>query len=243
MKGGARRRHLLLLLVLVAGCAVSPQHRVHYRLLESSGQGLPQRVVLLPVEITVKEMSAGGVVEKDPQWSRQAAEAVTEAVRSQAASGPGFEILPLPELTETEQTAVREHLALYHLVGSSAHLYAGRVSGWEHKMEHFDYTLGDGLRFLREKTGAEAALIVVGAETVSTTGRMTMAVLAAAAGIAIPMGNSFLVIGLVDLESGDILWQNHGFGYARKSLRNVADAREMAATIFRNYPGLEAFRK
>lgn len=242
MKELAQKFTVVLVLVLLAGCATGPpSHRVHHSLADSPGKSLPRQVVLLPVEITVKEMSAGGVVEKDPAWSSRASAAVREALLGYAGGGARMELLPLPELTGDEEAAVHEHLALYRVVGKSAYTFTGgQIKGWEHKARHFDYTLGDGLRFLRERSGAGLGLIVLGEDTVSSTGRKVMAVLYASAGVGIPMGHSFLGAGLVDLETGDLLWLNLSASQAWKDLRQSSDARAMVEELFKSYPQQEA---
>lgn len=238
MKGLAQKFTVVLVLLLLAGCVTGPpSHRVHHSLADSPGKSLPLQVVLLPVEITVKEMSAGGVVEKDPAWSSRASAAVREALLGYAGGGARMELLTLPELTGDEEAAVHEHLALYQVVGKSAYFFtSGQIKGWEHKGRHFDYTLGDGLMFLRERTGAGLGLIVLGEDTATTTGRKAMAVLFASVGGAIPMGHAFLVAGLVDLETGDLLWLNVSTSQAWKDLRQPSDARAMVEELFRSYP-------
>jgi hypothetical protein len=225
-----------LVLLFLVGCATgSPKHRVHQGLVDSPGKTLPRQVVLLPVTITVNEMSAGGVVEKDPAWSSQASTAVREALLGYAGTGARMEMLLLPELTSDQEATIHEHLALFRVVGSSAYTFTGgHVKGWEEKA--FDYTLGDGLRFLQERTGASLGLIVLGEDTVSSGGRKAFAVLAASVGVGIPMGHSFLGAGLVELETGNLLWLNVSTSQAWKDLRQSADARAMVDDLFRTYP-------
>ena len=50
---------------------------------------------------------------------------------------------------------------------------------WKHKVDHFDYTLGSGLAFLKERTNADAGLLVIGRHQIATGGRVAASVLAA----------------------------------------------------------------
>lgn len=109
----------------------------------------------------------------------------------------------LPELTEEEQKKFDEHLALYGVVGPAA---AFEGSAWKHKVENFDYSIGPGLNFIKEKTGAKTALFINAVDLRSTGGRATLMVTAAIFGVGIPMGGSAVYLSMVDLETGDIMW-------------------------------------
>ena len=241
MKESAKKCAAALALLLLTGCATGhPSQRVHHRLADSPGKSLPRQVVLLSVEITVKEMPVGGVVEKNSAWSSQASAAVREALLGYVGDGARMELLPLPERTGDEEAAVGEHLALFQVVSSSAHAFTKWAErGWRHKARHFDYTLGDGLQFLRERTGADLGLIVLGEDYVSTAGLNVLRVLVAAfPGVAIPPGHSGLAAGLVDLETGDLLWLNQSTSHPLKvkDLRQWSDASTMVEDLFRSYP-------
>ena len=95
---------------------------------------------------------------------------------------------------------------------------------WKHKREHFDYTLGPGLVYLQQKANADTALMVVGLDRVSSSGRKGTAVVAALFGVSIPLGSSNLVVGMIELESGDLLWTNSEFSYADEDLCKPEDA-------------------
>jgi hypothetical protein len=112
-------------------------------------------------------------------------------------------------------------------------------TAWHFKAEHFDYTLGDGLGFLKEKYDLDAGLVITGEDVVSSSGRKTTAVLGAMVGIAIPLGHSILMGGLVDFSTGDLLWLNHVVSAAgQDDLRDPASCLELAETLMKEYPGL-----
>lgn len=112
-------------------------------------------------------------------------------------------------------------------------------TAWHFKAEHFDYTLGDGLGFLKEKYDLDAGLIISGEDVVSSSGRKTTAVLGAMFGVAIPLGHSILMGGLVDFRTGDLLWLNHVVSAAGQAdLRDPASCLDLAKTLMKEYPGL-----
>lgn len=234
---------MLVLMTALVGCQTVPAtHRVHHSLLDSPPKVLPKKVLLLPASLEVFEISAGGVAEKVEDWSRQAAAHADRGLKSYAASNASFQLVEMPPLSPQEKESLDQHLALYDMVAADA-FQLTRVGGpaWQHKVKHFDYALGDGLRFLKQKTGADAALVVVGLDQISSADRKAMVLVAALFGVGIPLGISFLSTGVVDLESGDILWFNYATSYANRDLRKPEDADAMIKEMFVNYPGLEPY--
>jgi hypothetical protein len=237
---------LLTTIVVLTGCqtATFTPHRVHYSFIESPDTRAPKKVVVLPPQVTVMEMSAGGVVEKVGEWTDQANRNVAAAARRYLSSSDRLRLVEMPKLSAPDQQRLEEHVALYDLVAGAALTHtSGGIEAWEHKRQRFDYTLGNGLKTLKERTGADAAIIFVGEDRVSSAGRKAAFVVAAAMGVAIPMGHSFLSAGVVDLVSGDILWLNRSVSTQGADLRNAEDAQAMVDAMFANYPGLEPYLK
>jgi hypothetical protein len=200
---------------------------------------LPKKILLIEPEIYVKELSAGGVAEKVDAWCTQAKTNVRNALDGQISSKRLFDKLELPqELAAEELASIEEHVALYDVVGFNA-FYFGRAEfdGWKHKKTEFDYTLGAGLKVLAEKTGADAALFIVGEDYISSGGRKAARVFAALFGVVLPASPTFLSAALVDLKTGDILWMNYGTALDSKDLRNPEDVNKMLNEMFVNYPG------
>ena len=234
---------LMAFALVLSSAAAFAEQSVHYSLLQDPPRALPRKVVILPVDITVKELSAGGVVEKVPGWSAEATKVVTDALALSTRERQDIEIVPMPALNDEERQMLDEYLAGYEAIGANA-LVLTRFGGdaWKHKREQFDYTLGEGLRFLKDKTGADAALITFGEDVVSSGGRKAAFVLAAALlGAAIPMGYSVISLGVLDLNNGDILWMHYDVSGVVE-FRDPTGANEMVAGILKAYPGLDAKR-
>lgn len=235
----------LFLMLGLTGCATTPTAKLHYTIRDDPGSRPVQHVVLLPVDVDVYEMSAGGVKEEVPEWSRSA----ESNVRSALLVSPDrrgeccvTEVVDSASLTREERDALEEHLALFNVVAANA-LWTGLPgnSAWKFKSEHFDYTLGDGLGFLKTKYDIDAGLIILGEDVVSTGGRKALHVLGAVSGVYIPMGHSLLFGGLVDFETGDLLWMNHEIAAGgTEDLRDPESCLDLAGKLMEGYPGLEA---
>ena len=230
-----------LLVLIGVGCTAVPKHRVNHEYISNPEQRAPKKVIVLPADITVSEISAGGVTEEVPSWSESAKTNVNNALKK--FNQVNIDLAQLPALPENEKIAVDEHLALYDLVAANAAFLPRTPGGvWTHKATKFDYTLGDGLKFLRDKTGADAALFVVGLDQISSPERQATVVAAAIFGVAVPLGVSFLSTGIVDLNSGDILWLNYAVSIGNKDLRKPEDAEAMMAELLQDFPGIDAYK-
>jgi hypothetical protein len=226
----------------VAGQAAETPHWVHYKWLVNKPV-LPKKVVVLPVNIEVVEVSAGGVEEEVPDWSKEASQSVFKALSAAIRKQQGMKEVTPPHLSGDSAGNLDEHLALYKVVVNTA-----SKIGWEHKIRRFDYAIGPGLRAVADQTGADAAIMVYGRDHVSTAGRKARAVAGHIpfvnifTGPAPTLGHSYIHIGMVDLRTGDLLWMNSEYREGSTNLRDPADAAKMVNEIFEWYPGIDKYR-
>ncbi|MGA1839018.1 MAG: hypothetical protein ACMUIU_00185 [bacterium] len=236
-------------LSLIIGYAVqiqaAPGHRIngnYFAVLQSFSKDNPQKILFLPVKLKMSEMSSGGVIEEVSQWSEQASENSHEAIFKYFASIPAVDIIDMVELTPEEQMIFDEHLALYDLICNNAYVFSySSYPAWRHKEHHFDYTLGKGLNFLKEKTGADTCLFITGSDVIPTSGRKAMGVAGVIFGVPVSLGSSFLAISVVDLATGDIVWFNHRSGREIMDMRKPEDAYFTLRDILKDYPGLNIY--
>lgn len=198
---------------------------------------LPHKVIVIEPDVEVKEVSAGGVPEKIDAWSLQAKQNLASALEKQLVSKHYFEKVVLPELSLESMATLNEHVALYDVVGQNAFFYGRAVfPAWEQKKKAFDYTLGNGLKDIGEKTGADAALFIIGQDYVSSGGRKATRLLAAMLGVVLPPSPTFVSVGLVELKTGNVLWMNYLMAADSEDLRKATDVDEILTEIFSKYP-------
>lgn len=244
---------LALLVLVLGGCATGgaqTAYRVHYSLHEEPVRAVPTTIVLLPPDIAVSEISAGGVVEEVLAWTETAIANLKRGINAYAATKGNLKIFAFPKIADNEVTIVNEHLALYDVVaGNAFQMTTIGGSAWKHKVDHFDYTLGSGLAFLKQRTNADAGLLVIGRHQIATGGRVAASVLATLAALMglgggyLPTSQNFLTLGLVDFETGDILWFNYTTGASGKDLQKVEDAGAIVKRLLDEFPGFKAYKK
>ncbi|MET0105314.1 MAG: hypothetical protein ABW072_09225 [Sedimenticola sp.] len=240
----ARLFTLALLTLFLSGCNTTlPKHKIHHKVLGDQNYQQPEKVLLLPFDVAVYELTSGGQKEEVGTWTESARKHIDDALMNDSHSMSGFRFMRMPELTGEEQQAVDQHLSLFDVLAGNVIIYTRFPSAaWAHKTRKFDYTLGPGLNFLREKTGADTAFIIYAEDTISSSGRMATFIFAAAFGVAIPMGNSFMVGSLVDLKTGDILWIDYNVDLGSSTLREREDVTILMNSLLKQYPGTEAYK-
>lgn len=197
----------------------------------------PKKVVLLPPQVFVFELSAGGVPTRMADWEAAARDNLASAATRLARESGLFELVPAPRLESPELDQLEAHIGLYDRVAQSVFVYGrGNQSAWAHKKNEFDYTVGPGLAFLRAQTDADAALIVLGSDYISTGGRKAAFVAGLALGIVMPLGQSFIAAGIVDLKTGDVQWMSFDSSSSMDS-RNPADVDDLMRDLYQTWPG------
>lgn len=228
-------RWALLLAIFLPFHAWAAGNYTHYTLLEEPRKPFPKKFVVLPLDVEVLELSAGGVIEKAETYTEQARGNFDKALKAHLGASKKFQTVDLPTLAPTERAEIDDFLAVYDVVAYQAFRIVGFGSAWQHKAMHFDYTMGASLKFLKEKTGADAAIVFIGRDVMSSPGRKAAFIFAAAFGVGIPMGFSYLTVGVIDLETGDLLWTN-----LKQGLSDFVDANAaigMVDDLLTAYPG------
>jgi hypothetical protein len=224
---------LLLAIGLLSGCAQST-----VLLRDKSWQCPPGavRVVIMPPDVQLSELTAGGLLEPKADWTEQAREHVTAALE-RTLGAKGATVVPYGSPSGAEDEAADVQLIKLHDVVGGAivvHKYVP-VLALPTKGDRFDWTLGAGLKPLQARTGADYALFVLLRDSYASAGRVALMVGAAVLGVGVPGGRQIGFASLVDLRSGDILWFNRLFNPAG-DLRTPEPAAKAVQSLLTQMP-------
>lgn len=190
------------------------------------------RVIVVPVDFEVRQVTAGGVPETLADESELACRNLDEAVGRWLTEHPAYRPVRYPDLSDDEESLVREHIALFNVAMNEAWTMIR-----QYRRGPFDYTVGDGLAFVAERTGADKAIIVAGARLKSTGGRTAMKFLEFLLyGALSPLEQSFLSAGIIDLHSGRIEWANLE-NVSGEDVEVLSEACDAVDTLMAVYPG------
>jgi hypothetical protein len=235
---------IVVCLAVLAGCANKPGASLHQSMGGNAPAQMPKKVMLLPADFRVHEISAGGVVEKVDAWSEAANAHAMKSMREFAASRLLLQVKEAPPLSETDKEALEQHQALYERVANSADFArSGMFQPWRERAASFDYTLGPGLQEFADRQDVDAAIILIGSDYISSAGRkatMALGILAAAfTGVAVvPAGGiAFVSVGVVDMRTGNLLWFSTNRAQ-NNDLREEAEMRGVLEALLSEYPGV-----
>jgi hypothetical protein len=230
---------ILLALSLVNDVLAEP--KVHHTIKNDAASRPLRQIAFIPVDIDVYELTVGGVLEEVPEWSRKAEENIRSAVLFTKQDDSDYyaqEQVDSSALTEQERDILEEHLVLFKLVANNAlWVTESNVPAWEFKKEHFDYTLGEGLSFLKTKYDVDAGLLIFGRDVISSNERKAAAIVGAVFGVGMALGHTRLIAGLVHFETGEVLWLNRRISTGAVDMRDPESCRSFVKELVKDYPG------
>lgn len=192
------------------------------------------RIAIMPVDIELFSISAGGIVEPKADWteaaSRHFKSALLEKKKKLGAASIELSEKDVDDLAEINalHAAIARAIALHHFGPSNLSLPT--------KDGKLDWSLGEAVRPIKQKTGADYALFSWIRDSYASAERVATFILFALIGaIGIPGGMQTGYASLVDLETGRILWFNRlerGYG----DLREPDKAAETLDALLTDFP-------
>lgn len=220
--------------ILIAACARMPSEapRTVHPGFKAGALPTSGRVLLMPLDVELYEVQAGGMVEPQAAWTRAAKTHVKDATEARLKS-KGSQLVPYAPPAEGSTDAhVHQQLIKLHEAVSSNILKFRNLPTTRNR---FDWSLGKDAALLRAGSGADYALFIVIRDSYTSEGRKALQVLGALLGIGIPGGVQLGFASLVDLKSGDIVWYNL-LGRGEGDLRTPGPARAAVAALLAEFP-------
>lgn len=222
------------ILVLVAAASASAQGD---RNLAPGFSSLPPnaKILVAPIDVELFSISAGGVPEPRADWTTAALENMKKELSRLRERYRGETV----ELDAESADEMGELLALHAAVARSINLHhhgAGGTWALPTKEGKLDWSFGDALRPLQERSGARYALFLWIRDSYASGERVAAMVIMAVLGIGLAGGSQQGYASLVDLETGRVLWFN---SLARLSgdLREPQKAAETVGALLLGFPG------
>jgi hypothetical protein len=167
-------------------------------------------VLLVEPDIILFQLTAGGLDEPKADWTEAAKTNVKENL-SRLLQAKGDRLIPdrPPADAPDHMQIYSQLLKLHEGVGQTIliHKYMP-IYNLPTKEGRFDWRLGESVKTLKERTGADYALFVYLRDSYTSPGRAALIVAAAILGIGIRGGMQLGFASLVDLNTGQIVWFN-----------------------------------
>ncbi len=222
----------ILLLFSVAGNTASAQSRN----LAPGFSALPNgaKIVIMPTDIELFVISAGGVPEPKADWT-EAATKYFKAALVERKKRLGATTLDLSDRDADEFAEINTlHAAIANAI--SAHHFGPGVLRLPTKDGKLDWSLGEPVRRIKEKTGADYALFSWIRDSYASGERIAATILLAVVGIGLaPGGLQQGYASLVDLNTGQVVWFNRLFR-GSGDMREPEKAAEVLNALLQNFP-------
>ena len=193
------------------------------------------RVVVMPVDVELYSLSAGGVPEPRGDWTAAA------TLNMKRALALKVEKLGLDAVALDEQAAdeFAEQIGLQAAVARSINLHHGMGGTWRlpTKEGRLDWSFDDSMKPLQEKTGARYGLFVWVRDSYASAERKAAMVAMALLGVGLSAGVQTGYASLVDLESGRVLWFNR-LQRGKGDLREAEPATESIDALLAGFPSV-----
>lgn len=190
------------------------------------------RLLVLPADMELYSMSAGGVIEPREDWTRAAQKNFVAGLQRQAkVLGPH-----VTQMSNAEADDFADIITLHRAVADAIALHHnGGLMELATKGDRLDWSLGDAVRPLREKTGADYALFTWIRDSYASNERKAAMVALALLGAISLGGEQQGYASLVDLRTGRVVWFNQ-LDRMSGDLREPEPAVETVQALLKGFP-------
>ena len=208
---------VLILVAVLSGCATTS---LVYHSPDAQFPPLEPSVVVLPSDVVVSRLTAGGDLEARLDWSEEVSSALGAALREQLYSR-GVRFIEYGDaLRDQDVDAIRQTNVLLDAIELTQLKAAGLTQRGTRSMGgDRDYILGESERNGIQEFDTDYALLIVLRANRASGGRVATAVLASLAGIPIEMSSLQFRSALIDLRDGHVKWAN----FDDSALQDVGD--------------------
>ncbi len=185
-----------------------------------SGLSKSAKVVMMSTDVELFSISGGGVLEPKADWTEAASRHFKEALGKKSEK-LGLSTQQLDEKDAENLADVNDlHGAIAQAI--ALHHFGPGFLSLPTKAGKLDWSLGDAVRPLRERSGADYALFSWIRDSYASSERKAAIVALALLGVGVGGGVQIGYMSLVDLNTGQVMWFN-------RLLRGSGDLREPAA--------------
>ncbi|MDX2104227.1 MAG: hypothetical protein SF002_17010 [Alphaproteobacteria bacterium] len=165
------------------------------------------RIVLLPPDVQLFELSAGGISEPKEDWSASAREHMTAALR-QVERERNLRLINREDDQSTEEQVQVARLFRATASTIAQHHYVP-AEQLPTKQGRIRWSIGSEAGLLRREETADYALMILLQDSFASAGRAAVIFLSAVLfGVQVEGGVQMGVAALVDLRTGEIVWYN-----------------------------------
>lgn len=229
------RCSLVLAAVLFAGATQAQEPDPRHLAPGFTARPAGSKLLIVPADMELFSISAGGVPDPKADWTEAAQKNFRAALLARREQlGANAVELPKAELDE-----FAELYALQHAVAEAVSIHhAGIGQRLPTKNERLDWSLGEAVKPLQAKTGADYALFTWIRDSYASNERKATMIALALLGAFSTGGSQTGYASLVDLNTGRVVWFND-LQRMSGDLREPSAAVETVETLFKGFPAVQ----
>jgi len=202
------------------------------------------RIVVMRPTIQVGSQSTGGLNEPNADWTAQAREYISKALRDHQ-TNLGNEVVEYAEGVTSDGPMVAQYSHLFGAVADSVieyQFFPGNRLDTKKRKDSFEWGIGGGLAQLKSLEGADYALFINTHDQYGSTGRKMLQLFAAVGGVSVSSGVHVGHAGLIDMKTGELVWLNADRQMGG-DVRTPEGAAKRVAQLLEGFPGRPAEAK
>lgn len=199
-----------------------------------------EKILFFRPSVWVGARSTAGIPEPNADWTNEARRLMVSELSTRY-SDFDTQLVFEPDLVGDDAALISGYKSLFEVVARSAMMYqffkGNRLP--TKKKNPFEWGLGDGTKRISELTGARYGLFVMTRDEYGSTGRKIFQILLAGlAGVWIEAGKHQGYAGLVDLQTGQLVWLNAD-GEMGGDVRKPDGMKKRVGELLKGFPGLK----
>jgi hypothetical protein len=191
-------------------------------------------ILLLPIDILLKEMSVGGVIEPKAQWTLKGGGNLKDALKDYF-NKKNIDLIQYKNKKDAPEGQT-QLLKLLTVVGRSIQQHYYFPPNTLPTKKIFKWSVGKEAKSIKDEFKADYALFIYMRDIFTSAGRVALATIMAILGVAIPTGYQEGLTYLVNLETGEVVWfnflQSAGFG----DVRELSGAKTSVESLLTEFP-------
>lgn len=198
-----------------------------------NGLARGETIALVPIDVELFSLSAGGVAEPRADWTESAQKNMGKTL-NQTMTQLGMRLAPIGE---EDAIAFKEQLALHGALARAITLHLEGGSAWNlpSKGDVLDWTSGDAFAALKEKTKARYLLFTRVRDSYTSAERAAAMFALALVGVGVGGGVQSGYATLIDLQDGRVVWFNQ-MVRTRGDLRDEPGAKASMEELLEDFP-------
>lgn len=191
------------------------------------------RIVIMPTDIELFSISAGGLLEPRADWTDTASKYFKSALLEKKKTLGAL----TTELGDKDVDEFAEVNALHAAIARAIadHHFGPGFLNLPTKNGKLDWSMGDSVAPIRQRTGGDYALFTWIRDSYASSERVAAMIVLALLGVGVHGGAQIGYASLVDLNSGQVLWFNRLLR-ASGDLREADKAGETLDALLANFP-------